>query len=164
MVEVNWNSTIHIGIAVDPTTGEIFVADYKNNRIQVFTSDLVYSHTISNQKCFLPCGLALDNNGYLYVTDHHCIHKFTTAGKYITQFGSKVSAPGQLLCPTFLTVNNNILYVSDSGNGRVTVCDTNGTYLRCIGNGILDSPQGIAIDTFDNMYVCDYYNNRIVIF
>ena len=154
------------GIVVHPTTGEIFVADSINKRIQVFTSDLVYSRTISNWRCSHPYGLALDSNGNLYVTDydHYCIHKFTTAGKYNTQFGSKGSAPGQLRYPTYLTVSNNILYVSDIGNGRVTIYDTNGRYLHCIGNGILDRPYGIAIDTLGNLYVCDYDNNRIVVF
>ena len=155
-----------IGIVVHPTTGEIFVADYNNNRIQVFTSDLVYSHTISNKKCSLPGGLALDMSGNLYVTDHdhHCIHKFTIAGKYITQFGSKGSAPGQLLRPTYLTVSNSILYVSDSRNGRIAIYNTNGTYYYdCIGNGILDSPSGIAIDILGNLYVCDLSNNKIIV-
>ena len=126
----------------------------------------MYSRTIRNWNCSRPYGLALDSNGYLYVTDiyHHCIHKFTTAGKYITHFGSEWSSPGQLLDPTFLTVSNNIVYVSDTRNGRVTMYDTNGSYYGFIGKGILDRPYGIAIDTLGNLYVCDYYNNRIVVF
>ena len=35
------------GITVHPTTAQIFVADSYNNRVQVFSLDLSYSHTIT---------------------------------------------------------------------------------------------------------------------
>ena len=35
------------GITVHPTTGQIFVADSLNHRIQVFTNDLTFSRTIT---------------------------------------------------------------------------------------------------------------------
>ena len=61
---------IPAGIAVHPTTGQIFVADGGNDRIQVFNNDLTFSHTItrSGNKSFNhPHDVALDNEGCLYV-------------------------------------------------------------------------------------------------
>ena len=161
------------GITVHPTTGQIFVADRYNNRIQVFNNDLTYSHTIT--RLFIesfnaaPYDVALDNEGYLYVAEfgNHCITKLTTKGEYITSFGPEGSAPGQLSCPSSLTINNNLVYVSEAGNNRVSIFDDNGTFLHCFGKrgsgeGELYSPFGITIDTYGNLYVSDTNNKRIV--
>ena len=79
------------GIAVHPTKGQIFIADKFNSRIQVFPENLSLSHTITQHRNILrPCDVALDNEGYLYVTgyDNHCITKLTTAGEYIKRIAA----------------------------------------------------------------------------
>ena len=162
------------GITVHPTTGQIFVADCYNNRIQVFNNDLTLSHSITRKYTKPLCGpfdVALDNEGYLYVAEsgNHCITKLTTNGKFITSFGSEGSAPGQLSRPSSLTINDNLAYVSEAGNDRVSIFDVNGTFLHCFGKigsgeGELHLPHGITIDTYGNLYVGDTYNNRIVVY
>ncbi len=160
-----------MGITVHPNTGQIFVADCDNSRIQVFNNDLTFSHTIApsgNKQFDCPFDVALDNNGYLYVVEfeNHCIAKFTTKGEYITRFGSYGYCPGQLYFPSSLTINNGLVYVIECGNKRVSIFDTSGTFLNCFGksgNGEFEEPQGIAIDTFGNLYVGDTINNRIVV-
>ena len=161
------------GIKVHPTIGQIFVADSWNNRIQVFNNDLTFSHTITlnGDKAFNPWDVSLDSEDYLYVAGwgNHCITKLTTAGEYITRFGSKGSAPGQLFCPSSLTINNNLVYVSEYNNHRVSIFDTKGTFLHCFGKkgsgkGEFNYPYGITADTSGNLYVSDSDNNRVVIF
>ena len=157
-------------IKVHPTTGQIFVADRNNNRIQVFNNDLTFSHTINptgNIQFNYPHDVALDNEGYLYVAEswNHCITKLTTKGDYVTRFGSKGSAPGELSCPSSLTINNNIVYVTEYNNNRVSIFNTTGTFLHCFSKtGELHRPQGITMDKLDNLYVCDFSNNRIVVY
>ena len=166
-----------VGITVHPTTGQIFVADCNNHRIQVFNNDLTFSHTTqSGNKSFkLPLDVALDNEGYLYVAEYwsHCITKLTTKGQYITRFGSRGSAPGQLFRPSSLTINNNLVHVTEEGNHRVSIFDTNGTFIHCFGKegsgeGEFNGPCGITTDTFGNLYVSDTdsdtLNNRIVVY
>ena len=160
------------GITVHHTTEQIFVADSSNNRIQVFNNDLAFSHSITRwftNPLNEPFDVALDNEGYLYVAEfcNHCITKLTTEGKFITSFGSEGSAPGQLSCPSSLTINNNLVYVGERGNHRVSIFDVNGTFLHCFGKrgsreGELYSPFGITIDTYGNLYVSD--TNRIVVY
>ena len=162
------------GIAVHPTTGQIFVADRNNNRIHVFNDDLTFSHIITSSDGRLfegPNDVALDNEGYLYVAEHrnHCITKLTTKGQYIKRFGYKGSAPGQLFFPTSLTINNNLVYVTEYSNDRVSIFDTNGTFMHCFGKegrkgGEFISPWGITTDTLGNLYVSDTGNNRIVVY
>ena len=163
-----------VGITVHPTTGQIFVADGNNNRIQVFNNDLTFSRTIAptgNKQFNAPCDVALDNDGYMYVAEikNHCITKLTTKGEYIKRFGSEGTAPGQLYCPSSLTVSNNLVYVTEYDNNRVSIFNTTGTFLHCFGKtgcktGELHRPQGITIDTLGHLYVCDFFNNRIVVY
>ena len=162
------------GMTVHPTTGQIFVADRRNHRIQVFNDDLTFSHIItpSDGRLFEgPNDVALDNEGYLYVAEHrnHCITKLTTKGQYIKIFGYKGSAPGQLSFPTSLTINNNLVYVTEEGNHRVSIFDTNGTFIHCFGKegswkAEFSDPCGITTDTLGNLYVSDTGNNRIVVY
>ena len=161
------------GITIHPTTGQILVADGGNNHIQVFNNDLTFSHTITptgNKSFNAPFDVALDNEGYLYVAEFysHCITKLTTKGQYITRFGSPGSAPGQLSFPSSLTINNNLVYVGELGNHRVSIFDTIGTFIHCFGKrgsgeGEFIGPRSITTDTFGNLFVCDTYNNRIVV-
>ena len=162
------------GIAVHPTTGLVFVADFYNNRIQVFNSDLTYTHSITlhgDTQFNSPYDVSLDSDGYVYVVEwgNHSITKLTTTGKHITRFGSYGSAPGQLFFPSSLTINNNLVYVSEYGNDRVSVFDTKGTFLHCFGKrgsgeGEFNGPRGITTDTFGNLYVSDLGNNRLVVY
>ena len=161
------------GITVHPTTGQIFVAEYGNNRIQVLNDDLTFSHMITlhgDKQLDRPRDVALDNDGYLYIADrgNHCITKVTTTGEYITRIGSEGRAPGQLLTPSSVAINNNILYITDRGNHRVSVFDTKGHYLHSFDGTTsgkeFNNPQGIATDKLGNLYVCDSMNNRIVVY
>ena len=162
------------GITVHPTTGLVFVADSYNNRIQVFNSDLTYAHSITlhvDKQFHIPFDVSLDSDGCVYVTEYgnHCITKVTATGEFITRFGSKGFAPGQLNYPLSLSINNNLVYVSEEGNDRVSVFDTKGTFLHCFGKrgsteGEFYSPHGITTDTFGNLYVSDFGNNRLVVY
>ena len=165
------------GITVHPTTGQVFVADRSNDRIQVFTSsDLTYVRSITlihdDYKQFSnPYDVSFDSAGFMYIAEYgnHCITKLTTTGQYITRFGCHGSAPGQLDTPTSLTINSNLVYVCDRGNHRVSVFDTKGKFLHCFGKRgsgerEFDKPYGISKDILCNLYITDTWNGRIVVF
>ncbi len=162
------------GITIHPITGQIFVADSDNHRIQVLNDDLTFSHIISlhgNKQLRHPHGVALDNDGYLYIAEwgNDCITKVTTTGEYNTRIGSRGSGPGQLNTPSSVAISNNILYVTEVGNKRVSIFDTNGQFLHSFTGTTsgkeFNSPCGIAIDTISNLlYVSDNRNNRIVVY
>ena len=114
------------GIAVNRITGQVVVADYGNNRVQVLTcnSNLTFSHMFgskgSGQGQFkYPTDVAMDNEGFVYVADrvNHCIQKFTSEGHFVCLFGTKGSQPGQLYCPSGVTVDDHdLVYVSDEND------------------------------------------------
>ena len=162
-------------IAVHPTTGQIFVTDCGNYRIQVFNDDLGYSHTIdwyrrslSTKEAFRePHGIGFDSDNNLYVSEYgnHCITKLTTKGQYLASFGSEGSDPGQLFGPSNLTTDGNYIYVTELGIDRVSIFDTKGSFVHCFWNRGEEndsSSHGIAIDQSGNLYVSDGYTNILV--
>ena len=164
-----------IGITVHPTTGQIFVADRDNHRIQVLNKDLTYSHSFgkkgsSPEQFNGPYNVTFDSEGYLYVADrnNHCIKKFTSTGQYISTYSSRGSNPGQIKQPSSIIIDNNVLYISEYGNNRISIFDTNGCFIHCFGKsgsgeGEFNRPFGITVDSLGNLYVSDYYNNRLVV-
>ena len=168
------------GITVHPTTGQIFIADTWNHRIQVLNNDLTYSHSFgqcgsSPEQLYHPWDVTIDNEGYLYVADfnNNCIKKFTSTGQHISTFSSYGINPGQISSPISITIDNTALhvYVSEFCNNRISVFDifdTNGCFIHCFGKygsgeGEFNSPQGITVDSLGNLYVSDTSNNRLVV-
>ena len=161
------------GITVHPTTGQIFIADMNNHRIQVLNSDLTYSHSFgkkgsSPEQFDYPWDVTFDNEGYLYVVCNHCIKKFTSTGQHISTFSSYGSKPGQINIPASIIIDNNLLYVSEDNNNRISIFDTNGCFIHCFGKrgsreGEFISPCGITVDSLGNLYVSDLMNNRLVV-
>jgi len=115
-------------------------------------------------------GLALDQNGYIYVTDweNDQVQKFDLNGNFILRWkGSDNDDDGLLDRPHGITVDsNNHIYVTEFGNHRVQKFDTNGSLITKWGQkgkttGSFDQPYGICADQSGYLYVTDWGNNRV---
>ena len=63
---------------------------------------------------------------------------------------------GELSFPSRLAIDSNdILYVTDNGNGRVQKFNTIGQFVGTIAEGQLSFPVGIDVDSSDNVYVAE---------
>ena len=52
---------------------------------------------------------------YVTDTDNHCIQRFTPEGKFLFQFGTYGSDPGQLINQSGIVIDdNNLVYVTES--------------------------------------------------
>ena len=90
------------GIACD-STGKVYVADRKNDRIQVFTAEgkpwkMFGEYGQRRGELVLPNYIAVSNDGwYVYVTNqnNNCVSVFTPQGqqKFVTSFGEHSSPP-----------------------------------------------------------------------
>lgn len=96
-------------------------------------------------------------------------HAYTPSAA-ITSYEMNMQTPLNGAKDIFVDENNKI-YISDSGNNRVVVCDPDFMYEFEISsfineNGVQDSlsdPRGLFVNS-DTIYVCDWQNSRIVLF
>jgi len=153
-----------VDMAVDPKSGRFWVADSSNNRVLSWPSAAAISNdqpadivlgqpdlnskipnfggvgatpTASNLKS--PSGVVVDANGNLYVSDTFNNRVlFYTAPIVTGQAASKVF--GQ---PNFVSATSN--------NGGISASS-------------LSTPYGLALDSAGNLYVCDFSNNRVLVY
>ncbi len=182
------------GLAVD-TLGNIFVADAYNNKIRKITSagvvstfagNLISGSTNGNGTAASfnnPGGLAIDDNGNLYVADrdNHMIRKISSTGLVTTLAGNTTlgSANGTGTAASFnqphaVAVDSlGNVYVADRGNNKIRKITATGLVTTVAGSGVFGNangsttaasfyyPSGIAVDDSGYLYVADYINNTI---
>jgi RHS repeat-associated protein len=185
-----------LGMCAD-AAGNIYVADENNNIIRKITPTGVVT-TIGGQttagyvdgsssvaKFNLPCGVAVDAAGNVYVADYNnnAIRKIATNGTVSTFAGNTSgisgSANGTGTAATFnhpisLTIDGSgNLYVADRLNHMIRVITPLGAVTTLAGqttagfaNGAgsaaqFDYPTSITVDKQGNVYVADELNNRI---
>ena len=134
------------GVALD-TSGNIYIADYSNNRIRKVTISTNIIVTIagtgigtysgdgaaaSSAALYHPWGIALDSSGNVYIGDSaNCrIRKITVSTGIITTIAGTGTAS----------------YSGDNGAA------TSATLLN---------PCGVTVDSIGNVYIADEYNNCI---
>jgi tripartite motif-containing protein 71 len=172
------------GIAVDPSSGNVYVADTSNNRIQTFSSNGTfvaewgrYGTGNGNGTLRIPEGIAVDpSSGNVYVADtvNNRIQTFSSNGTFISKWGGGYAPRainGSFDHPSDIALDQaGNVYVADTGNNRIQTFSSNGTFISVLGrdggaNGTLRSPEGIAVDpSSGNVYVADTDNNRISVF
>jgi len=167
------------GVAVDRTTGDIYVTDGFTERtsgiVQKFNSSgvfqLAWGTAGSGNGQFLngAGGVAVDSAGNVYVTDlgNHRVEKFTSAGSFISSWGGSGTGNGQFGGPQGIVIDaTDNVYVADTGNHRIQKFNTGGTFVtkwgaNGIGDGQFDSPFGVSVDGLGDVYVADTNNNRV---
>jgi sugar lactone lactonase YvrE len=161
------------GIAID-NADNVYVVDTGNNRIQKFTSDGTFmrkwgAHGDTNGNFSSPTGIAISNEGDVYVVDtgNNRIQKFDKDGVFLAKWGKQGSEDGSF------SVDQNCIsqgigvdtsgnvYVVDSGNYRVQKFTAEGGFITKWsgfgeGNGEFNSPDRMALDDADHIFVLDH--------
>ena len=167
--EFNFGAWPLAGAAVDDS-GNVYVTDTLNERIQKFTGSGVYvtqwgtSRTADGQYQ-RPAGVAVDAGGNVYVTDYYNgrVKVFNSSGAYVRQWGMDGAPAG-----VAVDAAGNVC-VADFRGSRIFTFTSSGTLLTQFGtvgtgDGEFSGPVGVALDARGDIYVTDYNNNRIEAF
>ena len=107
-----------------------------------------------------PAGLTLYRNESIYIadTENSRIQIFSTAGKFVAEFGKE-----QLHWPYSIALNDKWVFLSDCYHHAVFKFQiTNNKYVCQSAKGELNNPLGMTVDKNGEVLVADY-NNRIAI-
>ena len=158
-------------ITISPITGHIYIADYDNHRIEVLNPDLVFSHIFgtkgsAERHFYNPVDIAINRRGLVYVSDtnNHRIQIFTSEGLFLSQFGNKGSYPLGIVID-----DNNLMYIPERDNHCISIFTTDGQFVRSFGRqgssvGQFKNTIGITFDKEGYLHVCDFDNNRLVVY
>ena len=104
-----------------------------------------------------PADVCVAPSGEMYVADGYgnsSVHRFSSAGDYISSFGSPGSGPGQFRVPHSIRVSNDgRVYVADRENHRVQVFTGDGEFITEWTD--FKCPMGVHIDANQVVYVTD---------
>jgi hypothetical protein len=153
---------------LDNTRNRLYVADFEDNRVQVFDSKTftllnLLSSMGSHGALNLPVDEALDAAGNLYVADlgNQAVEKFDANYNYVVSIaaGKGLSIVGvwaEGSSVYFSTIQDFVYQYTDNGNGYSATATFGGP-------GYLNHPNEI-IKVGNWLYVTDTYNNRVVKF
>jgi uncharacterized protein (TIGR03663 family) len=164
--------------------GERIVTDARGHRVLRIdaSGDIKASWGgLGNQagKFNTPWSVLVDAKQNIFVADtfNHRVQKFDKDGNVLATWGNPgvSNAEGQGKQTTFfgprdLAIDKNgRLLVTDTGNKRVQVFDTEGTFFAQFGkggagDGEFNEPVGLEVDDAGNIYVVDTWNKRIQVF
>ena len=161
------------GIAVDESSGNVFVADSNENVVEIFGPEGEAPSGIANTRLegFAfngePTGLAIDNSssasaGALYVADvqNSAVKKFVfDAVSEEYELDEELSAAGGFSEPTGLTVDTKgNVWVGDYGSFSVIEFDPTGAEINRIdvSSSVAAPPSALALDAAGDLFVQAY--------
>ena len=162
-------------LVIDEKNDCFIISDFEHKRIVRYSRRINSKPEtiISDIKCW---GLAMDKNGYLYVSDHtrHEVRRWKigeTSGTLVAGGNGKGNGLHQFDEPRYIFVDENeSVYVADRNNHRVMKWTKNAREGVVVAGGHnegssrkhLCRPNGVFVDNQDTIYIADAGNNRIV--
>ncbi len=165
------------GLARDPASGRVYVADAHAHRIAVFEADGRHVADLGRRgdgagEFNFPTDVEVLPGGDLVVCDamNSRIQRIAPDGRPVARFGRAGDARGDFGRPKAIAVDaDGHVYVVDTLHDVVQIFDASGQLLLVVGGagaaaGQFNQPAGIAIGPDQKVYVSDTANGRVQVF
>lgn len=151
----------------------LFVTDVGRNQVVIFDKNLEYKGEIGGEDNFKPTDLVVTGDT-IYITDpkNNRINAYDiTSMQQLYSFprGSEIGDDNWLYNPLNLCFNNGKIYVTDFGDSKIKVFNTDGDYIKAVGSygdrlAQFARPKGIAVDREENLFVVDAAFENVQVF
>jgi tripartite motif-containing protein 71 len=167
--------------AATDAAGRIYVADYANSRVEVFsaTGTALGGWGVNGTgpgQFKRPYGIDVDDAGQVYVADsNNYVHRFAVTftatgvtGSFVRAYGSPGTGPGRFQMLRRAVVGsgaNPRVYGADLWTYKIEIFESGGAWAATLGgsgpaDGYFNEPYGLAIDG-QHLFVVDMVNQRV---
>ena len=144
-------------IAIDENTGNIAIADCRNDRVQLFNSEGKHLNTVSHKEIIYPTSVAFTSSSNLIVISNSNIFRFDERRQLVTKITNK-----HLKGPFHLTIaRDGRMVVCDVGDNTVKVLSPDGTQLLLTISDSDHVRPSTAVSHQD-IFIVSYYSRHNV--
>lgn len=141
-----------LGVAVQASSGNVFVVDSQNRRIEKFSPSGSFITAFGQDQLSSPTTIATDNSGKVYVGDAgtNVLRKFDSDGHFLSTIDGSTTPQGAFQSLVGVAVDQaGNLWTADGTTGNVDQFDSKGKFLQQ-WNDTHGSPSAIAVDSAHN--------------
>ena len=154
---------LHIpsGVAIHEETHQIFVANYRNDSVDIFSETGEFLYQLGVGQLSYPRGIAIHGDSvYVSCWSDYTVSKFSlTELCRVRRIEGRGSNNGQFNYPRQLTTDPiGCVFIADSGNYRICIHDPDLNHLRNITHQSLSRPSDVKVSR-DRIYVLCPRNN-----
>ena len=136
------------GVAIHEDTHQIFVANYDDGRVEIFSETGDFLYQLGVARLSEPCGIAIHgDNVYVSSWGDHTVSKFSlTEMCHARRIGGEGSNNGQFVHPAQLTTDTiGRVFIADFSNNRICIHDPDLNHLRNITHQSMSRPSDVKI-------------------
>ena len=151
------------GLALDEVNQLIYIADWRNERIQVVSFEGKFLKRFGQDILNKPWSIAVtEDNVFVTDSDLHALLQFRKKDcKLVRRTGTEGAGEGQLNEPQGLCSDyNGDVYVAEYLNNRVSVFSKQLQFLKCLGTQQLKTPVDVKV-TPNSLVILDWSPNCI---
>ena len=160
--ELDWPQ----GIAIHEETHQIFLANYINDRVEIFseTGEFISQLGVGQQSIPLPCGIAIHRDSLYVSCFNNTVSQFSLIEMcHVRRIGGEGSNNGQFNSPRQLTTDLiGRVFIADYYNNRICIHDPDLNHLRNITHPSMSEPSDVKVSR-DCLYVLCPDNNPCIL-
>ena len=148
------------GVAIHEETHQIFVVNYLNHRVEIFTETGEFLSQLGVGQLSSPWGIATHGDSLYISCSDHTLNKFSLNEMCrVTRIGGRGSNNGQFNTPRQLTTDPiGRVFTADKCNDRICIHDPDLNHLRNITHESISEPFDVKVSR-DRLYVLCLFNN-----